>query len=582
MKKIKDYQNLIEKWQIVLGFCFLCFLGILSLIFYQERTLSFDSAYFSFELIQKKTFFTPLGRWGSVISQILPLSFLKFGCSLKTFLKVYSLSFVLINSLLFLIITTWLKKPNLGIVLILVLCLSVRNTFYFSVSEFAQGLSFVVLILAFLHTLKENERKIHKIILTLLIISISCSLYYFNQLLIIPLILVFAYFIVSNNYYKSFYVWISLLTIILWFGIKLLLLPKNGYEKSKIPNAEIFFNQLPNFFNLKSWNYLVYFFEREFYIFPIIFIGILILLVYKRKILISLLLFTFFISYIILITITYYSGSSENMYEQYFIVFGLPISLGLNECYDKSKQFIIVSLLLIFGGYGIYQSHVIVSKRIEYLKLLTKYGNQYKEKKFVIHTNDFPWGYAWVKWGFPVETILCSSLEGKQNTITCFVVQKNQLVNISANNGQLLGEDWMKEEINVNILDTNFFSLPLNTGYLITNRLNKSLAFTKERIKYDKLWYNNIKQEASLSGVSIEELIEKNAKYIIDITQDEDKINFIVGRDLSYLEIEQEIRNNKEWMEAIQIKAKEKNIAIDNMIRIDAQYILEQRKNNTK
>src|SRR5437660_1080814 len=72
----------------VLGFLFFGILFVLAWALYKERMLNYDPAFFSFRIIYDKNYDVELGRWGSIISQILPLWFLKSGCSLETFLRV--------------------------------------------------------------------------------------------------------------------------------------------------------------------------------------------------------------------------------------------------------------------------------------------------------------------------------------------------------------------------------------------------------------------------------------------------------------------------------------------------------------
>src|SRR5665213_671403 len=102
--KISDKQ-LIQ----LMGLLFFGFLLWLSWNYFNERMISYDSANYSLNIIQNKTFCLPHGRWGSICSQIFPLIALKPHCSLKTFLIIYSTSFIAIYYLIFLICTLVLK-----------------------------------------------------------------------------------------------------------------------------------------------------------------------------------------------------------------------------------------------------------------------------------------------------------------------------------------------------------------------------------------------------------------------------------------------------------------------------------------
>lgn len=568
----------------IIGFIFFLYFGSLSIYFYKERTLSFDTSSFVLQLVQNKTFFTPLDRWGSVFSQIIPLIFIKTGCSLSVFLKVYSFGFILINYLGFLIITIPLKNLRLGVVYLLTLCLTFRNTFYFSASEFAQGLVLVIVLSAMLEFLLLQKTIGKKTIIFLLCICLIYSLYFFHQLLIIPILFVLVYETLKISSFKNFYINGLFIFSIIWFGIKLFLLTGNSYESRKIPSTSILINQLPNFFKLPSYNYLIMFFEREFFIIPIIFVSGLILLVFKKNYLVFLFLLFTFLGYLVLITITYYKGESPYMYEQYFIVFGFIIAymIGyLSKKLDIKKYMIFIVIPLLFlGCFWIFQSHILPTKRIEYLSNLTKYGSKLPNKKYIIHNDDFPWGYAWINWAIPAETLLYSSLESNKNSIICYVPNRNEVVNTSSNNGQLLAVPWLRSLLNTNVLDSHYFNLPKETNYLITNRLTHSLSFIKEKIRYDQNWMAEIKRKAGEQNISIEEMIQKDAIYLLqELFRKENMEN--QEKKLRIKEIESQIRNDNDWMIIIREKAKKSNFSIDKMIRLDAEYIVSQKNENT-
>src|SRR5207249_4936463 len=105
---------------------------------------------------QDRAFDIELNRWGSVLSQALPLIFLKAGCSLQTFLRTYSVSFILIYYIIFLLITLVLKNERAGIALMLTLCLAFRHAFYYSTAELYQGMAWCVLIWALISKMKED------------------------------------------------------------------------------------------------------------------------------------------------------------------------------------------------------------------------------------------------------------------------------------------------------------------------------------------------------------------------------------------------------------------------------------------
>ena len=573
MEKLKTYwySNQLNINVQIVGLAFFIFYAFLALIFYKERTLSFDSAAFSFQLIQTKTFFTPLHRWGSVFSQIIPLLAIKSGCSLDTFLKTYSLGFVLYYYIGFLIITLLFKNNRIAFIYLLTLCLTYRNTFYFSVSELSQGLVLVIVLYAMLTELQNEHSKNKRILFFCSFVLISI-LYFFHQLLIIPITFVFIYLMIKNKKYKNLQIWVLFGFTICWFGFRLMMLPENSYELVKIPDKQLFIKQIPNFFNLPSFKYLCQFFKTEILLVSIFFGVVQVLILIKKKWLMFLLFFTYVFTYIVLITITYYRGESPNMYEQYYILFGFFIAFSLDSITQHilpPKIMIVILPLLIYGFYKIYDAHELPTKRLNYLTALVRQGQKIENKKYIIHADDFPWGYAWNGWELSVETLLLSSIESNQNSVTFYVPEEGEKVELNLKRGNLHAPTWQKGIMNTNILDADYFYIPEKTNYMYLNQRTRNRAYYYERIKYDYIWMQAINRKAKERGVSIDEMIKIDAQYMANKYEQEHPAIPFSEKEI----IIQEIRTNKKWMNLLQTKAKERGISIDEMISIDAEYI---------
>src|ERR1700722_16767096 len=117
----KSHNRIIQ----LMGFLFFGFLFFIAWYYYKERMLSYDSANYCMEIINTKSYLN-YGRWGAAFAQFLPLSALKNHCSLQTFLQLYSVSFILIYYLIFLICTVVLRNNKAGLILMLSMCLGFR------------------------------------------------------------------------------------------------------------------------------------------------------------------------------------------------------------------------------------------------------------------------------------------------------------------------------------------------------------------------------------------------------------------------------------------------------------------------
>tara|TARA_B100000809_G_scaffold258254_1_gene301156 strand:- start:493 stop:2499 length:2007 start_codon:yes stop_codon:yes gene_type:complete len=572
---------------ILLGHLFFLMLGLMALYFYQERTMSFDSATFSFTIAQTKGFKIPLGRWGCGLSQIMPLIALKLGCSLVVFLKVYSVGLIFIYYLGFLIITVLLKNKRVGLIYILTLCLTYRNTFYFSISELSQGLAFVVVLYAMIEHLFKDFGK-RKMLVFILSFGLIFSLYYFHQLLILAIVFVILVVYFIQKEYKNIKL-IGLFSFaVLWFGYKLMFISKESYEGKKIPGKEEFLEQLPNLFDLASTEYFIGHFWTELLI-PFL-VGAICLgfLFYQKRYMLFLLFVGYPLCYLLLILITYNNGEAPNMYEQYYIYFGFFIAillvLVLGNSIKKKHLFLIVMPLLIFSLAKIFLAHEIPTKRLNYIKNLAKEGLRYDNRKYIIHPKDFPWSYGWSPIILPAEMLLISSVDNSNNTVTCYVPSNERLdIDDFSKSGEIHGPKWLYSLMNVSVLDTNFFKLPIEKGYLLTNRRTKNGVYFKEKILGNQKWLKSLKTKAKENGISLDEMVFRDAKFLFEEFKKKGEEPTLLKLKKTYskreenflLEIESCIKDDKIWLTRIEKKAKTNNISIDRTLRGEAVFLLE-------
>lgn len=89
----------------------------------------------------------------------------------------------------------------------------------------------------------------------------------------------------------------------------------------------------------------------------------------------------------------------------------------------------------------------------------------------------------------------------------------------------------------------------------------------KENIKNTPEWMNDIKKKASERKISVDEMINLDAIYIYEIEYCKPEVTQILDM------TKERIKNTKEWMDQVKIKAKERNLTEDEMLELDAKYL---------
>ena len=158
-----------------IGLALFAFQAFLALRFYLERTGTADSSFFSFLLVDSGLPVEALGRYGSWLAQLIPLALIHGHAPLSLVLKSYSLSFVLIDVVVFLFIALRLKDKEAAIALPLAKTVAFHYTFYYGISELNQGLTLMVLLWALLKRFFEPEGHTGRAALVIVTVTVWSS-----------------------------------------------------------------------------------------------------------------------------------------------------------------------------------------------------------------------------------------------------------------------------------------------------------------------------------------------------------------------------------------------------------------------
>ena len=99
----------------------------------------------------------------------------------------------------------------------------------------------------------------------------------------------------------------------------------------------------------------------------------------------------------------------------------------------------------------------------------------------------------------------------------------------------------------------------------------KDVQFYIEKIKKNEKWLANVKKKAVERSISLDSMLLLSAKY----AQKKD-IKNKTGNSKELDHYIKKIKGDKKWMESIRKKAKERNVSVEEMIETDAKYTLKQ------
>jgi len=454
-------------------------MGVMAWILYKERMLNFDPAFFTFLMLQDEWFSPVLGRYGTVLSQLLPFTLMKFDASLENILKFYSLSFVLLYIIYLLIIVKGFKDRAGVIALCIAVTLTFRQTFYYVTAELYQaiGLS-VVLWSLFKHTLNSQgiKQKIGVVCCILLIIGIS----FFHQLALFTVVFVLGVELSKRENLKNYLALGMVAFAFIWFVFRIKYLTVSSYEQEKLLTIESFFHYLTKLKELESYTYFVNFYHGHLSI-PIIalIVGLIVLLI-QRKWLTALYIPAFILAFWLVIITGMNRHESPIMLQNYYTVFGLFIGVLLAIAFERSNIWFVTLLVFGLSFYSlkeIYKSRHDYRIRTEFVAQLCDYGQQFPEGKYVIDANHLPWDFVWINWALPFETLFMSQLNPHQEPVTFYsTFELDTLLDYDITRPEsFLGASFEPRWHTTNTLNSNYFKVKEGAYRVVNTFQNEQL-----------------------------------------------------------------------------------------------------------
>jgi hypothetical protein len=151
-------------------------LMVLSIVFYLQRDIMYDSSFYFFDMLETKGFCIQHYRYPAVLSQLLPLLFIKTALPLKWIAVAYSLNLALIAVVLSLLSGYWLKNWKAAAAIVLSPFLFNSEMFFWMVAES----QYLPLYWLFIYAFIDNciGKSLHPLGLLLLLVAFVFRLYH--------------------------------------------------------------------------------------------------------------------------------------------------------------------------------------------------------------------------------------------------------------------------------------------------------------------------------------------------------------------------------------------------------------------
>lgn len=459
-----------EKVIILLGHLF--FLGFLfgGLLFYKERLLAFDAAYYTFHIIVNEDFFIKHNRYISYLSQWVPIVAMQAGFSLKMVLLLFSSSFMVIYYAIFALVTHGFKHPKAGLFIALSYGLCTRYKYYSAISEISISIALAGLLIAWL-TRPKVEHHQHKPVLHWLVAVLLVALLFIaHPIIIIPLLFFIGFDIIYNSKWQDWQTWLFIVFLLLVYYIKFQWVQTDDYEANRASTVSME-NLIKVFSNTKErpiFSVIGWYFRTE-YIVP--FFAFVVALVAlgkaKKRLLIGYALLGT-IAWLLLNIVLYaeLGGFVLTIVDGYFAIFGMFWATAMyftflqpTTPYSKWKM-AGLSFLIFFSLQRIYAYHTFYEHRLNVM--LETFERHPDARKLTVEMAQFDWGEMWYPYEIPHESLMFSALANNGKAATIYVNDFNKQP-----------EDLRKTDVfyhfdtyfPISNLPSQYFDLPDSTTY---------------------------------------------------------------------------------------------------------------------
>ncbi len=385
---------------------FLFLIG-LSIYYAIERVCYVDSAFMLFRMINQESFIAEGGRYMNVLPQFIPWIFIKLGLPLKMIIICFSCMHIVVLYLIFQITGNFFKQKFLAVLFLLLLIVSVNETFFDVVTETKFSLAFGILFSAFLFSPKNNLIFVGIVILICGFFSHPVFIIYFGVI-----ILSFRIFKPQTPLLKF------LISGVAIFMLKYLTVGATTYENNLITSA---FSDL--FLTFKN-SFIHHYFSGLFTT-PFIFLIILLLIIIyhltasRKYFEVMIYLAGIFITYFLL-SIVYSKGDSHMMIQKTLILFHFILIYPIAFLWQQLSPILLKSVLLIFlisTIFALAGIHGSAAKYVDRVSILNDFMQKIPatSDKFLIREEQINHDKLLATWALSHETIMLSQIYLKKN-----------------------------------------------------------------------------------------------------------------------------------------------------------------------
>jgi len=400
-----------NKGIFVLGILTFGSLFVLSIIYFRERIVFLDPVFQLAYMIRDGGFAIQVNRFAAVLTKIFPYLAIKLSLSLNAIALIYSMSFVIYNFIIFIVIAKYVKNQKWALFLLLFNILMISHTFYWPAIELNQGITLMILYFSLLDKKFDFNKKTLLVFTGVLVITVIFS----HPLIIIPFIFISGYLYLFEKRELNLYMFKSGSVIAVISIIINKIFFRNWYDDMNMERLGNFIKLFPDYFKIKSNTDFFSYVFQDYYISLILLISVIVWFIFHHRFLRLTYMIVFIVSYVLLVNITFPEGAVHFFAESKYILLSIFIIMPLvYDIYPEisfKTSFSVLVLVVIIRIIHINSCHKVYSARLDILRnIINKTGN-FENRKLIIYQDDLPMDTLLMTWASAYEFWILSAME---------------------------------------------------------------------------------------------------------------------------------------------------------------------------
>ncbi len=393
------------------GFIAYLALIILAVVFYKERIIYADSAFHLFFLIKNGSFEIQAARFGTLLTQILPLICIKLGAPLKAVVISYSLNYILNNFICYVLCGSVFKNYRYALILLLFNTMILTDTFYNIQSEIIQGMPMAIALLAYM-TIKD-VKSMAWYAYPLLLIALAIVAFIHPLAFFVVLFGVMFHLVDKNSLADRKLFIISFTVFVLLVACKHFFF-KSGYDEQAEGGIGNFVSLFPHYFNTASTDKFIKYCIDKFYWMPLLASINMVVYITQRAWAKFILFVLSALAYLLLVNVTHPDGNmtdayAETMYMPLVFIVALPFVYDVLPLLSKYYLgYGIMAIIAMLGVVRIYNSHIAYKSRLDCERELL---NEYPHQKVLLAEGRVPMDNLVFSWSTSFEIWMLAVIE---------------------------------------------------------------------------------------------------------------------------------------------------------------------------